>query len=163
MLHRGVAATKRGWSGPCVKVASGLFLKDMDMRPIFSRRALAMVRPGCGCRSGLVFVTLSVAMRLGYQIIVDIDAYRRPGHGSSLAWRRDRRSSREDRGHALVQGCSHCELGTKEAVVAEHIAPMIATGPSGPGGGPALPPWLDDLSIQMTRTRPWWTSGSRPS
>ena len=37
-----------------------------------------MVRPGCGCRSGLVFVTLSVAMRLGYQIIVDIDALARP-------------------------------------------------------------------------------------
>ena len=33
--------------------------------------------------------------------------------------------------------------------MAEHIAPMIATGPSGPGGGPALPPWLDDLSIQI--------------
>jgi hypothetical protein len=33
--------------------------------------------------------------------------------------------------------------------VAEHIAPMIATGPSGPGGGPAVPPWLDDLSIQI--------------
>ena len=44
-----------------------------------------MVRPGCGCRSGLVFVTLSVAMRLGYQIIVDIDALGAP-QGMAPRW-----------------------------------------------------------------------------